>query len=240
MPARRLLPADLFPKYIRLRQRGVNPDDALDELARLAGELTLAQQQQLASMIGVWEVSGASKAQPRELPAQPTVEVQAPLIQVVCPHCGLPNPVEGDHCFACGRPLVNAYGGTNRLAGNDELATASFGQNLRLTLVPQFGDAIEIDLPENDDIIIGRVSDDPIAVPSVDLSLLGAQALGVSRLHAAVRRQQDVITITDLDSVNHSYINGQRLHPQEVRALHHGDELRLGRLVLQVRIKSEG
>jgi pSer/pThr/pTyr-binding forkhead associated (FHA) protein len=36
-----------------------------------------------------------------------------------------------------------------------------------------------------------------------------------------------------MNSANGTFVNGQRLHPQEVRVLRHGDELRLGRMVFQ-------
>jgi pSer/pThr/pTyr-binding forkhead associated (FHA) protein len=47
----------------------------------------------------------------------------------------------------------------------------------------------------------------------------------------------NTVVIVDLDSVNHTYINGQRLHPKEVRVLRDGDELRLGKLSIKVTFK---
>jgi pSer/pThr/pTyr-binding forkhead associated (FHA) protein len=69
-------------------------------------------------------------------------------------------------------------------------------------------------------------------VPDIDLTPYGADDKGVSRLHASLHRQEETLVLSDLGSVNHTFINGQRLHAHEVRVLRDGDEIRLGRLVL--------
>jgi pSer/pThr/pTyr-binding forkhead associated (FHA) protein len=43
----------------------------------------------------------------------------------------------------------------------------------------------------------------------------------------------------DLNSSNKTYINGQRVHPHEVRALRDGDELRLGKIIFTVAFKPQ-
>ncbi len=241
MPERRLLPADLFPQYVRLRRGGLLIDEALETLAQSAGSLSLVEQQQLAGMIGAWEAQEAARRERR--PAEPTFAEGQPLPPdyVACPNCGRPNQRDEFYCNACGHILPHAPD-TRRLEGRyDRMdprvrwGTASFSEEMRLALVPQNGEPIEIDAPEGEDIIIGRLSGDPIAAPNVDLSPFDATEMGVSRLHVAVRRQRNTITITDLGSLNHTYINGQRLYSQELRALRDGDELRLGRMVLRVR-----
>jgi pSer/pThr/pTyr-binding forkhead associated (FHA) protein len=57
---------------------------------------------------------------------------------------------------------------------------------------------------------------------------------GVSRRHLSITRDHDTVTVTDLGSANHTYLNGQRLIPFEHRILRDNDELRLGRLVIRV------
>jgi hypothetical protein len=56
----------------------------------------------------------------------------------------------------------------------------------------------------------------------------------LSRMHAGLRRQGDTLVLCDMGSLNHTYINGQRLHAHEVRVLHNGDEIRFGQLVTRV------
>ena len=64
-------------------------------------------------------------------------------------------------------------------------------------------------------------------------------SLGVSRLHAGLRRHGDTLVLTDLGSLNHTYVNGEQLHPHEVRVLHDGDEIRFGHLVARVYFRHE-
>ncbi|MCA9903964.1 MAG: FHA domain-containing protein [Anaerolineae bacterium] len=84
------------------------------------------------------------------------------------------------------------------------------------------------------DIVIGR--GDASFAPDVDLTALDAAKLGVSRMHLTVHydAKQSTLSITDMDTTNGTFINGVRLLPQEVRVLRHGDELRLGRLIMIV------
>jgi len=57
---------------------------------------------------------------------------------------------------------------------------------------------------------------------------------GVSRRHAVLNRIKRTISITDLKSRNGTYLNGDRLIPQQVRFLRHGDEIHLGKLVFRI------
>ncbi|MCA9069590.1 MAG: FHA domain-containing protein [Planctomycetaceae bacterium] len=56
----------------------------------------------------------------------------------------------------------------------------------------------------------------------------------VSRRHCEVRVQGSDLVLYDLGSSNGTYVNGQRLHPREIRILRNGDQLRLGKLVILV------
>jgi pSer/pThr/pTyr-binding forkhead associated (FHA) protein len=87
------------------------------------------------------------------------------------------------------------------------------------------------------ELVIGRFYDESPVQPDIDLSPYNAENLGVSRLHAAIRRTDNTVSIVDLDSVNHTFINGQRLHPHEVRVLRDGDDIRLGKLTIKVTFK---
>lgn len=84
-------------------------------------------------------------------------------------------------------------------------------------------------------IVFGRTDvDDPSVSPDIDLGDYDAQDLGVSRLHVSLDAEAFPPTITDLDSYNGSFVNGQQLNPQQVYELRSGDELRLGRLVIRI------
>ncbi|HLY29335.1 MAG TPA: FHA domain-containing protein [Aggregatilineales bacterium] len=90
-------------------------------------------------------------------------------------------------------------------------------------------------LPANERMIIGRRSNSYASVePEVALNDFGAEELGVSRLHLRLRRAGDMVYVTDLCSSNGSHLNGRPLAPHSNAILRNGDELRLGRLTIQV------
>ncbi|MCS7071755.1 MAG: FHA domain-containing protein, partial [Anaerolinea sp.] len=62
---------------------------------------------------------------------------------------------------------------------------------------------------------------------------------GVSRLHAAICRQDETLTIVDMGSSNGTHLNGQRLIPDQPRVLRDGDEIRLGKLVAHIYFKRQ-
>src|SRR5205085_3525056 len=97
-------------------------------------------------------------------------------------------------------------------------------------------DGYQVVLPKMSSIIIGRINHDKAGQdvpPDVDLSPFGAYDKGVSRRHAEIKCDGKV-SITDLNSSNGTYVNGQRIIGNSF-ALRHGDELRLGRLKLKIR-----
>ena len=83
--------------------------------------------------------------------------------------------------------------------------------------------------------VIGR-SEGSTMKPDIDLGAHNASEMGVSRLHVALQynAKNSLLSVSDMKSANGTFINGQKLYPQEVRVLRDGDELRLGRLVLRV------
>jgi len=83
-------------------------------------------------------------------------------------------------------------------------------------------------------MVIGRGSvDDGI---DIDLTRFQAAEMGVSRQHAVLTYQDDVLSIQDAYSTNGTRINGKRLDPQASYRLRPGDELELGRLRITVRL----
>jgi hypothetical protein len=81
-------------------------------------------------------------------------------------------------------------------------------------------------------MVVGR--SDQYTAPDIDLAEFGAAGLGVSRNHMSITydSRSATLAVTDMNTVNGTFINGVKLLPQEVRVLRHGDELRLGQLVM--------
>jgi pSer/pThr/pTyr-binding forkhead associated (FHA) protein len=59
----------------------------------------------------------------------------------------------------------------------------------------------------------------------------------VSRVHAAIERSEDTLTLIDMRSSNGTLLNGQKLVPDQPRVLRDGDEVRLGKLVAHIYFK---
>lgn len=85
-------------------------------------------------------------------------------------------------------------------------------------------------------IIIGRedTTRQTEEKPDLDLTPYGAPEYGVSRMHATLDAHAHPPTLADMGSANGTYLNGQKLLPNQPRALRNGDEIRLGRLVARV------
>jgi hypothetical protein len=66
--------------------------------------------------------------------------------------------------------------------------------------------------------------------PLIDLTKLDALELGVSRVHAMIRKTKSGYQIIDLDSSNGTWLENQRLVPQRPYQLDSGDRIRIGRL----------
>ena len=82
---------------------------------------------------------------------------------------------------------------------------------------------------------MGRFDPDTGEAPLIDLKDCNAIDKGVSRRHAKIiRRDSGTLNLVDEESGNGTFLNGQRLVPNQPRILRDGDEIRLGYLVLYV------
>ncbi len=84
---------------------------------------------------------------------------------------------------------------------------------------------------------IGRAADGQPILPDVDLSPYEAYALGVSRLHSALKINNQRVFITDLGSSNGTRVNGQKIIANTDYPLNHGDVITLGKFKIQVLIR---
>jgi pSer/pThr/pTyr-binding forkhead associated (FHA) protein len=80
--------------------------------------------------------------------------------------------------------------------------------------------------------LVGR--SDPVRgiFPEVDLSTYGGDQSGVSRRHARLISQKDQRFISDLNSTNFTFVNGEKLQPGQLYPLKNKDEIRFGLLVV--------
>lgn len=85
--------------------------------------------------------------------------------------------------------------------------------------------------------VLGRSDAGASDKPDIDLTPFGALEKGVSRTHAAIERSEDTLTLIDIGSSNGTFLNGQKLIPDQPRVLRDGDEIRLGKLVAHIYFK---
>lgn len=253
----------VFEHFTNLRTTGQSREQALTEIQEDARALSPDNQRQLKAMLQNWEqqhesaksdpfgtspkppdawnqaVQQADEARKRNVirRIQPREEDGAPQQATgpACPNCQKENQPDAVYCYSCGTPMGSAVTiNATRPLDATETDNAYFGDGMVLFLKLQgTGQTLRIQ-PHQTEMIIGRHSPDSAMFPDVDLGPQQAEQHGVSRLHAGLRRQDNTLVLTDLGSKNHTHINGQRLHAHEVRVLHDGDELRLGRMVMYV------
>jgi hypothetical protein len=187
---------------------------------------------------------------PPSTPGLPTVpEVDGDVVTWVnCPNCGKTNQRHEVFCYSCGHllePVKGAYD-TRQLDDKDNqpLDSEYFGPDSVLVLrVRNSTDAYEIRPQKSEqETVIGRSTKGSVLAPDIDLTNKQAADLGVSRLHLSIRfdAEHNTVLVSDLGSANGSFINGQRIAPKEVRILRHGDELRLGKMVMMISFRHPG
>lgn len=86
------------------------------------------------------------------------------------------------------------------------------------------------------DFIVGR--EDPVSqiYPEIDLTSFGGEAGGVSRQHARIVFDGVNWTVMDLDSTNHTRVDGQKIDPNTPVIIHEGTRVQFGRIAAVFRL----
>src|SRR5690606_22097604 len=141
-----------------------------------------------------------------------------------CEECGFDN-LEGTMvCEDCGFPIVK---GTSSLAVDYDHFSAAEGVRTHTVMLNETTDVRlefvgygeRIDILPNQRTVFGRADSGISNAPDVDLSPFGAFDKGVSRIHAALIRQDATLTLLDLESSNGTLINGRRVSPNQPRVV---------------------
>jgi pSer/pThr/pTyr-binding forkhead associated (FHA) protein len=85
-------------------------------------------------------------------------------------------------------------------------------------------------------IVIGRLDTEDEIAHFIDLNPFGAEDSGVSRRHLRLWSENSQLIIEDLGSTNGTYFNGIRMTKNTAQQIHHGDQITLGRLELQIEV----
>ena len=98
--------------------------------------------------------------------------------------------------------------------------------------------ARELEIPAAKPIRLGRMDPVQDIYPEVDLTDDMAMEYGVSREHACIFRRGNIVVVEDLGSTNGTLLNNERLAPFLPQLLEDGDQLQLGKLLIEVRFKA--
>ena len=141
-----------------------------------------------------------------------------------CGECGFQNPEAANYCSRCGARLEKSEPGEQTLtftpedvADDPSAAVPQLGgKGPALVVRAGGGRAGESFFPEGDRTLIGRS-------PVCDVFL---DDVTVSRKHAELLRDGDTFTITDLGSLNGTFVNKKRIESAE---LEDDDEVQIGK-----------
>ena len=180
------------------------------------------------------------------IPAAPPFAAPA----TTCPSCGSSNPAGEAYCSNCGTSLSAAPAA----AKPAQPVAAAFAPSIPAAPVnpPPAPVALPVATParmviESDntsfdlasiissksEALIGREDAVSNIFPDIDLTPHNGEDGGVGRRHALIRFSGGQYMIEDLNSINFTFVNKQKITPKSPTALKDGDEIRLGRIVLR-------
>jgi len=139
--------------------------------------------------------------------------------------------------------LVRRHASTKKVAGSrnrrhiqvdkseDEI---TFEENKNLVLVIR-GMVERFPIRSDLSVVLGRkAAGSASANADFDLSPYGALDRGVSRRHARLYVKASKLWITDLNSTNGTFLNGEQLKPNESKVVHRGSEVKVGHLPIEI------
>jgi hypothetical protein len=154
------------------------------------------------------------------------------LVGMQCRQCGHENVAGANYCSSCGSPLSKSAAGdpdttvSLALIEDREALAAELGElldrlpdGLGMLVVRRGPNAGSTFVLEADETTIGRHPDSDIFLDDVT----------VSRRHAVVRHRADGYEVSDVGSLNGTYVDHERIESAPLRDM---QELQVGRFVL--------
>jgi hypothetical protein len=159
---------------------------------------------------------------------------------IKCPFCNHVYPENTLFCEECGSYLApGSEYATDPLAGQTaaELDQGRSERSRNRTLVLAIEDGGRFELPLSKEVILGRLDAGRAVFPDVDLT--GEQGIekGISRRHARISRRENDVFLEDLNSLNGTFLNANRLVPELPYPVKDGDQIQLGKLILTIYLK---
>lgn len=155
---------------------------------------------------------------------------------ITCPHCNYRNALDSKLCLKCQTVLqleTRRIEADEEMVGTPKWGSKTTGKKLYLHIHGS-NKSLELALDEGLKATIGRYDTRSGQAPEIDLANYGGGEHGVSRRHALLVYENESLRIADLESANHTYLNGQQLPPNQPRILRDGDDIQLGKLKISV------
>ena len=163
---------------------------------------------------------------------------------IKCQNCQHEEPTGAIFCSECGAQLHDTKSLTTHNIQSSAINSAMSSTSPFKSTLPMPSNAVlalhfldlgqMVPLLDGEEFTLGRISEGQPIMPDVDLTPFSGYQLGVSRLHAVIKKQNQATVIVDLGSSNGTYLNGLRLEAQKASVLNHGDIISLGKLKIQV------
>ena len=168
---------------------------------------------------------------------------------IVCTNCRHPNMSGAVFCTECGAPLSAASPLNTQQIETGKMQDVSRQKPVPAAAPPAVAlndwailhlldTGQMLPLTDRNEFTLGRISEGQPIMPDIDLSPYQAYARGVSRLHAVLKREASRVFLMDLGSSNGTYVNGKRLTPNVDHAIANGDVIALGKLKIQILLKT--
>lgn len=169
---------------------------------------------------------------------------------ILCPNCHHQELTGALFCGECGARLVVAEAPTTQ--GIERYQTGMLSLHNRPPSPPESSasghpeivvslhlieSGMILHLSGQNEFTIGRVADGQPILPDVDLSPYEGYTQGVSRLHSALKVNNQRVFITDLGASNGTRVNGQKIIPNVDYPINHGDVVALGKFKIQILIR---
>ena len=161
---------------------------------------------------------------------------------IACASCGTTTEPGTRFCPVCGRPFPNPIGLACPQCASICVPGMSFCETCGSVLpassyliVNATGLRLNLFTGDQTNVVLGRADALSGVAPDLNLEPFAGELAGLSRRHARVYLQDNRCWIEDLNSVNWTYVNQQRLMPSQPLPLNDGDLLRLGNVALTFR-----
>ena len=166
---------------------------------------------------------------------------------LICPECNSNQMIGSLFCSDCGiNVLIFDDPSTGRLPISNILSVhtaplepgkvENVEADRMLVIFPGSGRAVTMAVKE--EVQIGRADPGHAYFPEMDLTQEKGIDLGVSRLHASIKKTNHGIMLIDRGSTNGTLLNKHRLIPDMPYPVQDGDEIRFGKLLVQIYFES--